>query len=136
MWWHDVFKNNDKEKDLIVGELRKVGFEEVKIKRALSIIGGHSFGEKQNSRETQLLYDADKLELVSIPRWFYAFDQAEAGYISKKERDKYIPEWNRRIPLLINKLNFPYSNRIFTERHKEFTDWLFSINRYKNGLFV
>lgn len=135
-WWHDVFKENPKEEELLTKEFTNLGLKREEIQKIIDILVSHSFGQEQQSIESKLLYDADKIALVSIPRWEYAFAQFDAGLISKKERDKYIPEWNRRMPILEDKLNYKYSKLIFNQKHTEFVHWLKSIGRYQNELMV
>ena len=135
-WWHDVFKNNQKEEKLLTQEFSNIGISKIEIKVILEIISGHSFGREQQSVEAKLLYDADKIALVSIPRWEYSFRLFDQGKISKEERDKYIPEWNRRMPILKDKLNFVYSKHLFRQRHTEFVNWLTIIGRYQDHLMI
>lgn len=135
-WWHDVFKDNPREKELLTKEFTDLGLSQEEIRKIINIVVGHSFGQEQQGIEAKLLYDADKIALISIPRWKYAFARFNAGLISKEERDKYIPEWNRRMPIMEDKLNYKYSKLTFRQKHAEFVDWLKSINRYKNGLMI
>jgi len=135
-WWHDVFKDNTRGEELLIKEFLDLGLNQEEIQEILNIISSHSFGQEQQNSEAKLLYDADKIALVSIPRWKYAFDRFDAGLISEAERDKYIPEWNRRMPILEDKLHYKYSKLLFKKRYAEFVDWLKSIGRYQNGLMV
>jgi predicted metal-dependent HD superfamily phosphohydrolase len=134
-WWHDVFKDNPQEDELLKKEFLNLGLDK-DVQNIYNIINGHSFGQEQHSLEAKLLYDADKVALVSIARWKYAFDQYDSGLISKEERDKYVPEWNRRMPMLEDKLNFTYSNQLFKQRYSKFIKWLKSIGRYQNNLMI
>jgi hypothetical protein len=134
-WWHDVFKDDPRESELLTEEFSNFGLDK-EIQKISNIISGHSFSQEQQSVEAKLLYDADKIALVSIPRWRFAFNQFDLGLIPKEERDKYISEWNRRMPIMEAKLNFIYSRQIFRQKHTEFIGWLKSIDRYKNGLMI
>lgn len=137
-YWHDVFKGKgDQEEKLLRQELEKLGLNQEKINKVVKIIAEHSFGNNQTLEESKILYDADKIELVSIPRWKAAFDAYDKGEVDIATRDKYVKEWNRRMPLLENHLHYSSTNLLFTKRLKEFKDWLRSINRMdKEGNFI
>ena len=135
VWWHDVFKGNEDELELLNLEFSRYLDKEIKF-RLIKIINEHSFGKSQTTNESKLLYDADKIELFSITRWKTVFDMFEYDQISLEERDKYIKEWNRRLPFLINKLHFKSSNQYLDTKYKLFIKWLDSINRYESNLFV
>lgn len=137
-YWHDVFKGKgENEKQLLKTALSETGLNEEDVNKVVKIIEEHSFGKVQTLEESKVLYDADKIELVSIPRWKYVFDEYDKGNVSLEERDRYINEWNRRMPLLENHLHYSSSNLIFRNRLKEFKAWLKSIDKLdENGDFI
>lgn len=135
-WWHDVFKGRQDESELIVNELKNLNFEKETTNRILQQISEHTFGEEQTSIESKILFDADKIELISMARWKHAFDLFEAELITKQERDKYVAETNKRIPLLVDNLHFDFSNGLFKARLQQFIDWLASISRYTEGKII
>lgn len=102
----------------------------------VEVIDEHSFEKSQTSIEAEVLYDADKIELVSISRWQYAFQTYDDSLITLEERDRYISEWNRRMPLLIGNLHYKVANDIFKSDYDLFINWLKSIGRWQNNLFV
>lgn len=128
--WHDVYKGSgDNEIMLLETALRNLRLPEDLAKRIVSVIAEHSFGKDQTTNESRVLYDADKIDLVSTSRWKDVFEAFERGEVTLEERDRYIKEWNRRMPLLEKKLHYATSNEIFSSHLKEFKLWLTSIGK-------
>ncbi|MCB0749020.1 MAG: HD domain-containing protein [Ignavibacteriae bacterium] len=136
-FWHDVFKGRENEEELLNQSMKSVGLNNERILKIIKIISEHSFGKDQTIVESKILFDADKIENVSNARWEYAFDAQARKEISISQRDKYIKEWNRRIPLLIGKLHFETSNKLFCDNLTRIRNWLKSINKLnEKGEFI
>lgn len=132
---HDLDKGNDeyiKTKKFA----SKYDFIESSLDDIFEIIDEHSFGKVQSTISSQILYDADKLELLSIARWEHSFDLYSQSLISKEERDKYVNELNKRIPLLRNNLYFESSNKEFIDREILFIAWLKGLSRWDEDDFL
>lgn len=136
-FWHDVNKGNEKnEEELLHASLEVIGVPLDDINTAVTIIQEHPFGKTQRSDESRLLYDADKIEYVSILRWKSGFDAYTDGLITVEQRDIHIPALNQRIPVLKDSLNFDSSKKMFDEKYLLFKKYMNSINRYKDGKFI
>lgn len=133
-WWHDVFRDKDY-LDKLSMALNKSGLGPCQIKEVVSLVGEHSFGKKQTSIETNILYDADKLELVSIPRFKYASLAYEQGLITIEERERYTHRWNEIIEDVENTLHYKFSKSEFKNRLENFLHYLDSIDRNNKERF-
>ena len=130
-WVHDIDRDNE-EKQFFQSLVKKYNLDSEIVNKIQKLVVEHSFGKEQTSIESRVLYDADKIEMISVPRWKYAFQACDDGLITQEERDKYISEANRRIPLLSGKLHFNYSNNLFEKNKKEFLGWFRSLGRLEN----
>ncbi|MBP9758695.1 hypothetical protein KBD45_03295 [Candidatus Dojkabacteria bacterium] len=134
-WLHDTDKGNETQNFLKSLALKYSELSEIFLK-VENVIAEHSFGQTQTTVESKLLYDADKIELVSLPRWQNAFNQYEENLITIEQRDKYVSEWNRRMPLLKGNLHFNESNAMFETKYSKFIIWLEAIGRWHDGIFT
>lgn len=136
VWCHDLNKNSKNEYQLLNRFLSQYCTKK-ETAEIIQLIKEHPYKSQQNSIESKLLYDADKLELVSIPRWKRAFDAYEYDEISLEERDRYVQAWNKRINNnIVKTLHYRTSLEIFNINYNKFVEWLKSINRYKNGELI
>lgn len=129
-YWHDVFKGKgDEEEKLIEESLTKLGLDTSTVNKVVKTISEHSMGKEQTIEESKILFDSDKIELVSTARWKYAFDAQARKEISIEQRDRYIKEWNRRMPLLEGHLHYKSANEEFSRSLRMIKEWLDSIGR-------
>ncbi|MBP7774250.1 hypothetical protein KA078_00500 [Candidatus Woesebacteria bacterium] len=88
-WWHDIFKG-EKDNSLLIKTLSDTNIDTDTLDTAIAIINQHSFGEEQTLLESKILYDADKIEYISLTRWQAAFEACDKGFISVAEKERYI----------------------------------------------
>jgi HD superfamily phosphodiesterase len=120
-WWHDVERGSEEAK-LLKDALREVGASQDFGQRVMEVIGGHSFGQDQGSLEARVLYDADKLEYLSIERAESLLRDFENGTIGTERFVDYKSEWAKRIKLVRGSLHFESSRARFDGNLKGFIE--------------
>ncbi len=113
-WVHDLGGRRGEDEKKIKNILKKGGCESELIIRVIQTIHEHSFGTKQHSLESQILFDADKLEYVHPIRLGLFLRAVKDGYINRKRYIEYKNEWKERINKVEDLLHFPYSKHIFS----------------------
>jgi len=113
-WLHDLEGRKGKKLSAIKKSLKKFEQNKSIIKKVTNIIKKHSFGEKQNTLESKILYDADKLEYVNPFRLSWFILASEDGNISSKKYLSYKREWWRKIDKVEKTLHFSYSKKVFS----------------------
>lgn len=119
-WWHDVdikeeLSGDERIKDKTAEYLSSKfeGDEEMKIFEA---INNHEFGSRPTLLEGKILYDADKVELVSLERIKNIREAIEAGLMNIEEAKRIVnvvlEKW---YPVIPNLLHFDYSRNLFNQ---------------------
>ena len=115
--WHDVDKHNNDTS--IEKYCRLVDLDSRVIRKINKIILDHRWSSKPVSLESKLLFDADKLEYVSVPRWNQALFYNNKDNLIKL----YFEGLNKRLPEMYKKMNFDVSKKIYKTRHNKFIKW-------------
>jgi HD superfamily phosphodiesterase len=113
-WWHDVERGSE-EHSLLRQGLTNLGIEPEFIEKIVGIINGHSYGQEQTSLEGKVLYDADKLEYLSLERVDTLVTAFKNGAIPQDRFDYYKKGWAKRIPNVRGKINFESTRKKFEE---------------------
>lgn len=128
----DVEGMKIKAKELIVNGGGSVGFAD----EVVRVVEAHSFGKSQGeSIEAEILYDADKLEYVSIDRFKLVIAAVKSGQMSTVKLEEYKSIWKERILKVMPSLHFDISKTLFNKRLEsvieyiktkapEYSDWL------------
>lgn len=120
-WLHYI--DNGKEKQFLNQHAKKWGLNDALREKVRSIVIEQSFGQEPKSIESKIVYDADRIELLSIPRWQFVFQSCEEGNMTEAVRDNYIARVHARIPVLKDNLHFACSNKRFADRLPAFQNW-------------
>jgi len=91
--------------------------------RIQQIVREQAYGQTTTMIESAIVSDADRIELLSIPRWQFVFAACQEGIVSKEARDEYIQRVKVRIPNLSHKLHFESTNKLFLEKIAPFELW-------------
>ncbi|MEK7451118.1 MAG: HD domain-containing protein [Patescibacteria group bacterium] len=112
-WYHDLGgrtgKNAKLIRDLIGKHTDDKGFAD----KVVRIVQEHSFGKTQSSLESQILFDADKLEYVNPFRLLWFRKAYKEHLINEEKYKQYKKEWEERIGKVKNMLHFNYSQEKF-----------------------
>lgn len=119
-WWHD-YERGSTEHLALQKTLKKLNADENFIKSVLKTINSHSFHDDgQFTLESKVLFDADKIEYVSFPRW-YDFVQAHLSGIESSEAVVgYCENLNKRLAKVVETLYFTTTRDIFKTTLVEF----------------
>lgn len=101
-WLHDLAGRRGQNQKIIFNLLKKNGCSTNFINKVIIVIREHSFGKKQTTLESKLLYDADKLEYVDPFRLRWFIQAAKDGLIDKEKYLSYKKEWRERIEKVKN----------------------------------
>ena len=118
-WWHDVERGSETH-ELMQEALKKVGMDVNWIGRVLLVINQHPFGNGQDGVEARILYDADKLEYVSVERVERVIEAIETGEMKSEVLLGYKRDFQMRLPHVPDSLNFKSTRRRFEEEKGEF----------------
>jgi len=110
-WWHDV-ESQRGETNLLQKEMRKLGFEQEDIESISNIIHLHTFGEKPETNEAKVLFDADKIEYFNPDRIRKALKDAKNGLLPILILRKHYLEWVERHEKILESFNFETSKKI------------------------
>lgn len=125
IWWHDVDRGRKDGDDSFTFKkyAEELNLSFVYVNKVVGIIGEHSFGKKQTTLESKVLYDADKLEYVSIPRVENLLRAKKVGLIEESMIEEFKTSWGLLIKNIEPTLNFLSTKHFFIERKKQFLDW-------------
>jgi len=118
-WWHDAEERKGKIVKRVKQSLSKYKLKPEFINKVISIIKEHSFGKKQTSHEAKVLFDADKLEYVSLQRLSWFIQATKDGYIKNEVARQYYHEWCERTPKIPSLLHFQFSKNEFKKYYQE-----------------
>lgn len=129
--WHDVVTQNVADKDVanrshikedtcdyLGRQMTSLGFRNDLIMKTVTAVRYHSFGDQPQNIEGEVLFDADKLAALDIPRWQKIVQSYKLGLIDQKHYDGYISAGKVWIAEMHSKLHFEYSRQLFKARIK------------------
>lgn len=113
-WYHDLGGRRGENAKLIRDLISKHTDDKGFMDKVVEIVQEHSFGKTQSSLESQILFDADKLEYVNPFRLLWFLRAYRDGLLSEGKYKQYRKEWNTRIKYIRGMLHFNYSQEKFT----------------------
>jgi len=116
-WLHDYERNDEEARDKYLRQI--VSESDVPAdfaQKVIRIMSSHSYGEVQESEEQKVLFDADKLEYLSVPRFIRVMDAITRGEMTEEIWSKYKKAWKDRIPRVRGLLHYDTSRKLFDER--------------------
>jgi HD superfamily phosphodiesterase len=122
-WWHDVDRGKANETESFEKYCEDSNISPILVNKVTEVINEHSFGQLQNSLEGKILYDADKLEYVSILRVETLLEMNKEGKIDNKVFDYYKIEWAKRINKVKGSLNFVSTRIRFNNELAKFVEY-------------
>lgn len=121
-WGHDLERGSQTH-DKLRQVMEKHGCPEELINDTIDIINEHSHDGTQTSREAEILFDADKLEYVTVNRWSTVLQAAKDGVMTDAEITKYKNAWNKRIGYVQKGLHFACTKKKFAQNLKDYLAW-------------
>jgi len=121
-WWHDIERGSD-DFNLLRQALESVGATPEFKEKVFTIIINHSFGQNQESLEAKVLYDADKLEYLSVERVENLLRDFKNGEMNQERVEYYKREWAGRIKLVRKSLHFHSSKKRFDDELVKFVEF-------------
>ncbi len=124
-WLHDYQRDKEKARNEFVRKIVK----ENKITRefaekVIKIINSHSYGNEQLFEEQKVLFDADKLEYVSVSRLNLVILAVETGKLSREAWQRYGKAWLERTHPVHNLLHYEISKKLYAKRAQEFLSFI------------
>jgi hypothetical protein len=119
-WWHDVQRDAKDETELLRSKFRDLRVPKQFQGMVIAAIASHSFGKQQETVESVILYDADKLEYLSVSRVRLLLGDFSNGKMSQDRFDYYIKAWKKRIKGVRKQLHYKYSRELFEQRLPDF----------------
>lgn len=114
-WWHDVDRGSS-DHPRMTKTLVDLSYPEAKIKTIIDIINHHSYEHEQPTLESKVLFDADKLEYISIVRWKEFVRMMMQGRVPIDALEVYKRYAAQRIPNVYKRLYFTCTiERLFKE---------------------
>lgn len=110
-WWHDV-ESQQGATELLQNEMRSLGFDKDAIAAVTNIIHSHTYGQRPQTVEAQVLFDADKIEYFNPERMRKALKEAKAGLLPIPILKKHYLEWRKRHKDILESFNFGTSKKI------------------------
>ncbi len=134
-WWHDYERNNEEENRRILREFgRNRNVDSELIDKVIGIISSHSYGEKQQTVEQKVLFDADKIEYANVRRFRRVMAAVDSNQMSFLVWGKYKKAWQDRIPQVRAQLHFEASKDRFDEYFVGLADFIKSDPRLEELL--
>ncbi len=121
--WHDVEKDSE-DHNLLREKMQLNGANEMFIEKVIGIINCHSFGHTQIGLEAKVLYDADKLDYLSIPRLKTLLGARNKGEITEERFIYYKQAWTSRIMAVKGTLHFSYTKKRFRTDLKKLAEFM------------
>lgn len=112
-WYHDLGGRTGENAKLIKDLINKHTDDKSFIDKVVKIVQEHSFGKTQSSLESQILFDADKLEYVNPFRLLWFLKAHKEQLISEEKYKQYKKEWVERIGGVGKMLHFELSKKQF-----------------------
>ncbi len=122
--WHDVTapgneKNEVATAELIKDEMVALDFSDKDINEVYNAIAHHGYNQQPRNMIGKMLWDADKLDFLSINRWKNGLKMETDGKATFKAAKEMFEKVLKMIPTIPEKLHFEISQQIFDERLKE-----------------
>lgn len=130
--WHDVLVNNVKDRNfigrssIIVDTCRylsslmnQLNFDQETIDKTTTAIGEHERRSIPKSLEGKVLWDADKLEWLSLKRWKKIYQSYKSGKMSKLRLFLYKKAGKIWLKTLKNRYNFESTKKIHDQKIKQ-----------------
>jgi len=133
-WSHDLEtynKNNDFIK--LKAILNHHNVQDTMTAKIIKIIDEHSWSKKQTLLESKVIFDADKLEFVSIPRWEYSLQAFKDQLITEARMKKYEGVMNEVMFKALDRFYFESTKIKYEKLLKEFIGYAKLKNIFKNG---
>lgn len=128
-FWHDINKH------IFVADPSTLYLNMTNDEKIAGIIGDainhHQWKSEPKSIYAKTLFDADKIEYISINRWQNAILKQPHNGNTKV----YFEGLNARLPLLPTKLHSQTAKNMYFLRYKKFIKWAQDNNLYKNNKF-
>ncbi len=122
VWWHDVERDSE-EFPQMKRTLRDAGASDEFIGKVLAAVSTHSFGHTQDILEGKILYDADKLEYLSINRVKELLRIRKQGQMGEARFEYYQKTWAKRLKQVPKSLHFESSKTRFQEDLRKFLEF-------------
>ncbi len=124
-WWHDVDKGTTHDPRLIE-VLRLHDVPQNRIDSIMALMNQHSFGDVQTTLEGKVLFDADKLEYVSLARWKKFFMKLQQIPAKRETLETYKNNIHERVVPVYLRLNFNATKQRFALDYQEYRTWYLS----------
>lgn len=120
-WWHDVnksYKTENSYDETVVffhENAKKFGVAESFVQQCTTIIREHAFNSEQTSIESQVLFDADKIEYANaerIDKLVVAFTTDQKEYSDAIIQETY-DIWSTRLSVLPERFHFETARQLF-----------------------
>lgn len=133
-WAHDLesYLPDNNNFKILKGVLDKHKVDKKLIEKVTKIIEEHSFTAKQTLLESKILFDADKLDYISIYRWSNTLAQVKDGLLNERF-EMYEKKCNKLFPLLREKLHFEFSRKKFDKDKIRFDKFVKKHKLIKDG---
>ncbi len=123
-WWHDYLREDEAGNDQILNNaMKESGYEEDYIDKVLSVKNSHTYGTSQLSIESQILFDADKLEYLSTRRYNIISIAVKNGEMSMETLINYKKAFRQRIGNIRDQLHFESSKKMFDKRFQSVIEY-------------
>jgi HD superfamily phosphodiesterase len=126
-WWHDAEGRKGKTVTAVKKALENRKLSWKFTNKVISIINQHSYGEKQTTTESKVLFDADKLEYVNPARMLWVKQSFKDGFLTQKQYREYYRYWREKISKVPASMHFAYSRLEYNRMKKQVME---NIERY------
>jgi hypothetical protein len=131
-FWHDVViktkdelnpagKNVSETADYLRKQMQSLNYDKGFIDTVYLAVRYHQYDDTPVNLEGQILWDADKLDVVHHARWFGAHQAVEKGTLDPFYAQAMVETGARWIKVLPQKFHFPISAKLF---HQELSQTL------------
>jgi HD superfamily phosphodiesterase len=101
--------------------MQQAGYSSDEIDSVVNLINSHSFSDKQlETVEEKVLFDADKLEYISVGRLLWMCEGIQRGLLDAQVGRKYVLALQERIVSVVQALHFPYTRQIMANNLAQF----------------
>jgi hypothetical protein len=118
-WWHDAEGRKGKTVTAVKKALENRKLSLKFADKVILIINQHSYGEKQTTTESKVLFDADKLEYVNPNRMLWVKQSFKDGFLTQKQYREYYRYWREKISKVPASMHFAYSRLEYNKMKKQ-----------------
>src|SRR4030066_2259158 len=126
-FWHDVVVKPRDElhsaghnvadtASFLEARLQEFHFDSAFITTSIKAVRYHQFEDTPVNLEGQILWDADKLEVLNLDRWLSSQNAVVSGQMSQSTLDAYLDTGFKGLQILRPKFHFDYSLALFDQR--------------------